>query len=71
MDLQKEVLGWLINTEAGTVALPEQRTLEIFQLLAITATQRRMVRKGLELLLGKLRFMYLAVPGAVSHLYHI
>ena len=30
-----------------------------------------MGRKKLELLVGKLRFMHLAVPGAVSHFYHI
>ena len=30
-----------------------------------------MGRKELERLVGKLRFMHLAVPGAVAHLYHI
>ena len=30
-----------------------------------------MGRKELERLVGKLRFMHLVVPGAVSHLYHI
>ena len=68
---KKEVLGWLINTEAGTVALPEQKHLEFLQLLTILATQRRMVRKELESLVGKLCSMYLAVPRAVAHLYHI
>ena len=42
---KKEVLGWQINTEAGTVALPEQKYLKLLQLLAIPAKQRRMGRK--------------------------
>ena len=37
----------------------------------IPPTQRRMGRKDLERLVGKLRFMPLAVPGAVAHLFHI
>ena len=71
MDLQKEVLGWHINTEAGTVALPERKYLELLQMLAILATQRRIGRKELKRLMGKLCSMHLAVPGAVAHLYHI
>ena len=37
----------------------------------IPATQRRMGRKDLGYLVGKLCSMYLAVPGAVAHLFHI
>ena len=37
----------------------------------IPITQRRMGRKDLERLVAKLRSMHLAVPGAVSHLFHI
>ena len=37
----------------------------------IPPTQRRMGRKDLEHLVGKLRSMHLAVPGAVAHLLHI
>ena len=57
--------------KAGTVALPEQKHLELLQLLAIPATQRQMGWKELECLVGKLRSMHLAVPGAVAQLYHI
>ena len=37
----------------------------------IPLSQRRMDRKELEQLVGKLRSMHLAVPGAVARLYHI
>ena len=37
----------------------------------IPATQRRMGRKDLEHLVGRLCFMHLAMPGAVAHLFHI
>ena len=37
----------------------------------IPPTQRRMVQKDLERLVGKLRSMHLAVPGAVAHLFHV
>ena len=67
----KEVLGWTINTEAETVALPERKLQELRDLLDIPTSQRRMGRKELERLVGKLRSMHLAVPGAVAHLYHI
>ena len=65
------MLGWRIDTEAGTVSLPEQKHPELLQLLAIPATQRRMERKEQECLVEKIRSMHLAVPGAVLHLYHI
>ena len=68
---EKEVLGWLIDTERGTVALPELKHLELLQLLSITAMQGRIGRKELERLVGKLRSMHLAVTVEVAHLYHI
>ena len=67
----KEVLGWTINTKAGTVALPERKLHELRDLLDILSSQRRMGRKELERLVGKLHSIHLAVPGAVAHLYHI
>ena len=68
---KKEVLGWPIGTEAGTVTLPELKHLELLQLLAIPATQLRVGRKELKCLVGKLHPMHLAVPGTVAHLYQI
>ena len=50
----KEVLGWILDTEAGTVTLPERKLQGLCDLLAIPTTLRRMDRKGLECLVGKL-----------------
>ena len=61
----------MIDTEAGKVALPDQKHPELLQLLAIPATQRRMGRKELKRLVRKLHSMDLSVSGAVAHLYHI
>ena len=38
----KEVLGCILDTEAGTVTLPERKTEEILTLVDIPATQQRM-----------------------------
>ena len=67
----KEILGWVIYTKTGTVALPERKIQELWDLLYIPTTQRRMGRKNLERLVGKLHTMHLAVPRAVAHIYHI
>ena len=67
----KEVLEWMIDTEAGTVALQEQKLQELNQLVAIPATERRIGRKEMERLVGKVCSMHLTVPEAVAHLYHI
>ena len=66
-----EFLGRTIDTWAGTVALRECKLHEIPTLVEILVTQRRMVWKELERLVGKLGSMKLAVPEAVVHLYHI
>ena len=67
----KEVLGWILDTEAETVTLPKRKLEEVLTLVNILATQRMMVRKDLERLVGKLRSMHFAVPGAVARLFHI
>ena len=67
----KEVLGWTLDTEVGTITLPERKTQELITLVDIPATQRRVDQKDLERLVGKLRSMHLAVSGAVAHLFHI
>ena len=50
----KKVLGRNIDTEAGTVSLPERKLLELLTLVDIPATQRHIGRKELERLVGKL-----------------
>ena len=67
----KDFLGWILDTEAGTVTLPERKLEEILTLVDIPATQRRMGQEDLEFLVGKLCSMHLAVPGAVVHFFHI
>ena len=67
----KEVLGWKIYMEVGTVTLPERKLRELLTLVGILLTQLCMVRKDIERLVGKLLSMHIAVPGAVAHFYHI
>ena len=40
-------------------------------MLAILATQRLIIQKDMERLLGKVFFMHLVMPAVVSHLYYI
>ena len=63
--------GWILDAESGKVTLLDRKIEEFLTLVEIPATQRRMVRKDLECLVGKLRSMHLAVPGAVGSLFHI
>ena len=67
----KEILGWIIDSNTGTISLSEKRIQDLDMLLRIPASQHRMSRKKLERLIGKLRSMHLAIPGAIGHFYHI
>ena len=67
----KEVLGQTVDTEVGTVTLPEQNIQKLLTLLAIPATQCHIGQKDIEHLVGKLRSMHLTVTGALAHIYHI
>ena len=67
----KEVLGWTVETEAKTVALPERKLWELLTLVDIPATQCHMGQKYLERLVGNRCSINLVVPGAVAHLHHI
>ena len=51
--------------------LPFKRLSELKILLAIPPSQRHMSTKKLERLIGKLRSIHLAIPGAVGHFYHL
>ena len=70
-DVTKEILGWVVNSATGTISLSQKRRADLETLLAIPSTQHRMARKKLERLIGKLRSMHLAIPGAIGHFYHI
>ena len=63
----KEVLGWVTNTHWGTLELSSKQRLELISLLDITNSQRRISTKYMERIIGKIRCMYLTVPGAIGH----
>ena len=61
----KTVLGWIINTAAMTLQLPPHRQDRLGQILAsIPPSQKRTSVKKWHKLLGELRSMSLALPGA-------
>ena len=60
----KTVLGWVIDSVAMTITLPERRLNRLAELLAsIPSTQHRLALKKWHSLLGELRSMSLALPG--------
>ncbi len=61
----KTILGWIVDTDAMTISLPERRRERLRELLdSITPTQHRLARKKWHKLLGELRSMALALPGS-------
>lgn len=70
----KIVLGWLVDTIAQTVALPQHRVDRLFEILdSIPSSQKRTSVKKWHKILGELRSMALAMPGSrnmFSHMQH-
>ena len=65
----KEVLGWVIDTVNMTIHLPERRVKRLADILAsLPPTQKRTSVKKWHKVLGELRSMSLAMPGA-RHLF--
>ena len=61
----KVVLGWLLDTLQLTVELPPHRITRLHEILAsIKPTQRRIATKTWHKIMGELRSMTLAIPGA-------
>jgi hypothetical protein len=61
----KKVLGWVIDSVAMTITLPQRRLTRLAELLAsIPETQRRLSLAKWHSLLGELRSMSLALPGS-------
>merc|ERR1712115_730160 len=61
----KLVLGWIIDTESMTIHLPPHRVKRLAEVLAsIPVTQKRTSIKKGHKVLGELRSMALALPGA-------
>ena len=69
--LQKEILGWILNSKAGTFQLPSRRLKELKALLDILPTRRRIAVPKLRSLIFKLRSMHLVVPGTIGHFFYI
>ena len=61
----------MVYTKDGTLRLSPKRKAELGTLLDIPPSQRRISTKNLERLIGKLRSMHLAIPGAVGHFYNL
>lgn len=61
----KNVLGWIIDSVAMTITLPERRLVRLAELLAlIPPSQKRLSLDKWHSLLGELRSMSLALPGS-------
>lgn len=66
---QKTILGWNIDTQANTISLTDRRRRRLQDLLAaFPPTRKRCSVKDWQKLLGELRSMTLALPGA-RHLF--
>lgn len=62
---QKTVLGWDIDTVAGTLSLPAHRLERLYTILdAFPPTRKRVPKAEWHQLLGELRSMTAALPGA-------
>jgi hypothetical protein len=63
-DTRKTMLGWDVDTSQRTITLPQHRAERLRQIFAQLAGQRRTSTKTWHKILGELRSMALAVPGA-------
>jgi hypothetical protein len=62
---RKVILGWILDSIQLTLELPCHRIERLFELLdSVVPSQRRVSTKKWQTLLGELRSMVLAVPGA-------
>ena len=70
-EVEKKILGWILNLEKGTFKLPSRCLKELKSLLIIPPSQRQLPVSKLCSLISKLRSMHLAVPGAIGHFFFI
>jgi hypothetical protein len=71
-DTTKLILGWVIDTTASTIHLPQHRQERLAEILAsIPSSQKRISIKKWHKILGELRSMALALPGARSMFSHM
>lgn len=65
-------MGWIINTTASTITLPSHRLDRLAEILAdIHHAQLRISTKKWHKVLGELRSMRIALPGARGLFSHI
>ena len=69
--VEKDILGWILNSEKGTFQLPSRRLKDLKSLLTILPSQWRLPVSKLRSLIGKMRSMHLAVPGTIGHFFYI
>ena len=63
----KEILGWIVDTRLATLRLSQKRVKDLLHQLDIAPSKRKIRWKRLEILIGKLRSIHLAIPGAIGH----
>ena len=68
-DAQKEILGWILDSEAGIFNLTSRQLKELKALLDISPTRRLIVVPKICFLIGKLRSMHLATTSAIGHFF--
>ena len=68
---QKILLGWLIDSIEGTIALPPHRCTRLHEILAEVHGRDRVPLRQWQKLLGELRSMMLALPGAEGLFSHL
>ena len=61
---RKTILGWVVDTQKGTMELPPHWIQRLREILAIAPTTRYIPTKHWHKVLGELRSMALATPGA-------
>jgi hypothetical protein len=68
----KQILGWLIDTINQTIALPAHRLDRLFEVLkSIGPNQQRVSVQKWQSILGELRAMAIAIPGARGFFSHL
>ena len=63
---RKLILGWVIDTVRQTIELPPHRKEALATIFEELATTRRVSNKKWQIILGKLRFVSVAVPGSAG-----
>ena len=63
---RKEVLGWILDTERGTLELTDRRKRRIQEIFDSLRDHKRVGLKTWQCVLGELRFMGPAIPGSAG-----